>query len=186
MNRWRKFAALPWSDRRLLWEAALLLLWARIELAVLPFARVVAISKCPANRLLKKAYSRPLPDGRGSVSYCKYGDNLRHRARKQAVFGVFQQPVSAAASGAVDQIPRVGWAVETTARLSPWTLACLPQALAAWWMLRSRGYSARLMYGVSNDVKTGFSAHAWVEVDGMAVVGGRAARGFTVLTSFPE
>jgi len=86
----------------------------------------------------------------------------------------------------MEQIPRVGWAVETTARLSPSTLTCLPQALAAWWMLRSRGHSARLMYGVSKDGKTGFLAHAWVEVGGIAVVGGRAAREFTVLTSFPE
>lgn len=141
MNRWRKFAAMSGSDRRLLYEAALLLVWARIELAILPFARVVA--------------SRPPRPGTPGLS-------------------------------AVHQIPRVGWAVETTAKLSPWTLACLPQALAAWWMLRSRGHAAQLMYGVSNDLKIGFSAHAWVEVDGITVVGGRAAREFTVLTSFPE
>src|SRR5258708_5767258 len=142
MNRWRKFAALPASDMRLLFEAALLLLLARVELAILPFAKVVA--------------THP------------------------------GQTPCAGALGAVEQIPRGGWAVETTARLSPLPLTCLPQAVAAWWMLQSRGHSARLMYGVSNDRETGFSAHAWVEVDGIAVVGGKAAREFTVLTSFPE
>jgi hypothetical protein len=142
MNRWRKFAALPASDRRLLFEAALLLLRARAELSILPFSRVVA--------------THP------------------------------EQTPRAGVLGVVEQIPRVGWAVETTARLSPLPLTCLPQALAAWWMLQSRGHSARLMYGVSNEEKTGFSAHAWVEVDGMAVVGGRASRRFTVLTGFPE
>src|SRR5260370_837885 len=141
MNRWRKFAAWPASDKRLLFEAALLLLRARGELAILPFAKVVA--------------THP------------------------------GQPPCARALSAVEQIPRVGWAVETTARFSPLPLTCLPQALAAWWMLHSRGYSARLMYGVSNDQETGFSAHAWVELYGIAIVGGRAARGFTVLNSFP-
>ena len=92
----------------------------------------------------------------------------------------------AAVWGAVENIPRVGWAVETTARHSPLPLTCLPQALAAWWMLQSRGYPARLIYGVSNDQEAGFSAHAWVEVDEIAVVGGKAARAFTVLTRFPE
>jgi hypothetical protein len=88
--------------------------------------------------------------------------------------------------GAAEQIPRVGWAVETTARHSPLTLTCVPQALAALWMLQSRGSAARLIYGVASDQHAGFSAHAWVEVNGVSVVGGRAASGFTVLTSFPE
>lgn len=142
MNRWRKFLALPPSDRRMLLEAAFLLLRARAELAILPFAKVVAT----------------------------------HSGQKPC----------AVALGAKGQIPRVGWAVETTARFIPLTLTCLPQALAAWWMLQARGHAARLIYGVSKDRQTGFLAHAWVEVDGIAVVGGRAARGYTVLTSFPE
>ena len=141
MNRWRKSAALPASDRRLLFEAAFLLLRARLKLAILPFAKVV--------------------DPHSGPRTC------------------------ARASRAAEQIPRVRWAVETTARLIPLSLTCLPQALTAWWMLQSRGHAAKLMYGVSNNVQTGFAAHAWVEVDGIAVVGGRAARGFTVLTSFP-
>src|SRR3954452_17539763 len=111
MSRWRKLAALPTSDRRLLVEAALFLLRARVELAILPFAKVVATHPGQMPR--------------------------------------------AGAVAAAEQIPRVGWAVETTARLSPLTLTCLPQALAAWWMLQSRGHPARLMYGVSNDGKTG-------------------------------
>lgn len=138
MNRWRKFAALPKADRRLLFEGALLLLWAKAKLTIRPFAKVV-----------------------------------QHRPR-------------AGSQGAVEQIPRVGWAVETAARNSPFPLTCLPQALAVWWMLRSRGHAARLIYGVSTDRETGFAAHAWVEVDGTPVVGGKAAQGFTVLTSFPQ
>src|SRR4051794_19029156 len=142
MNRCRKFGALPASDRRLLVEAALLLLRARVQLAIWPFSKVVA------------THPRQTP--------------------------------CAGPLCAVEQIPRVGWAVETAARFSPVALTCLPQALAAWWMLQARGHPARLLYGVSTQGENGFSAHAWVEVDGSPVVGGRAARGYTVLTSFPR
>jgi hypothetical protein len=138
MKRWRKFAALPRNDKGLLFEAAFLLLRAKVELAILPFAKVVKT-----------------------------------------------HPGRARPAGAAEQIRRVGWAVETTARHSLVALTCLPQALAAWWMLQKRGHPARLLYGVSKEGETGFSAHAWVEVGGVPVVGGRAARGFTVLTSFP-
>ena len=42
--------------------------------------------------MLKKALKAPLPDGRGSVYYCKHGGTFPSRARQQAVFGFFQQP----------------------------------------------------------------------------------------------
>ncbi|HEY1755099.1 MAG TPA: lasso peptide biosynthesis B2 protein [Bryobacteraceae bacterium] len=73
------------------------------------------------------------------------------------------------------------WAVEASARRLPWSLTCLPQALAAAWMLQRRGHAPALVYGVSQ----GFAAHAWVELEGVPVVGDRAAGGFTVLARFP-
>ncbi len=75
----------------------------------------------------------------------------------------------------------IRWAVEAAARHLPVSLTCLPQALAAAWMLQARGHAPDLLYGVS----AGFAAHAWVELEGMPVVGHRAAAGFTVLTRFP-
>src|SRR5262245_23980317 len=41
--------------------------------------------------LLEKASTQPLPRGRGSVTWCKHSSEFRSRARKQAVFRVFQQ-----------------------------------------------------------------------------------------------
>jgi len=84
-----------------------------------------------------------------------------------------------------DWIRQIRWAVETMARHSPLPLTCLPQALAAAWMLQSRGLAPRLVYGVRTDRTNGFSAHAWVELDEAPVVGHRAAAGFTELASFP-
>jgi hypothetical protein len=82
---------------------------------------------------------------------------------------------------AAADIRRIRWAVETAARRLPVSLTCLPQALAAAWMLQARGHAPELLYGVS----AGFAAHAWVELEGMPVVGHRAAVGFTVLARFP-
>lgn len=87
----------------------------------------------------------------------------------------------AAARNAPADIGRTRWAVEAAARRLPFLFTCLPQALAAAWMLQMRGHAPGLLYGVS----PGFAAHAWVELEGMPVVGHRAASGFTVLARFP-
>jgi hypothetical protein len=82
-------------------------------------------------------------------------------------------------------VRRVRWAVETAARYIPLKLTCLPQALTASWLLRARGFAPTLQYGVAT-VGTGFEAHAWVELEGLPVVGHRVAQRFTLLTSFPR
>ena len=61
----------------------------------LPGDLLSALSKGQASRLLTKASSGPLPDGRGSVSCSKHASTILSRARKQAAFGLFQQPASA-------------------------------------------------------------------------------------------
>jgi hypothetical protein len=92
------------------------------------------------------------------------------------------------AGAPVDQtlIRRVRWAVEAAARHLPLSLTCLPQAFAASWMLQARGFAPRMHYGVAVSETGGFEAHAWVELDGISVVGQRAAPHFTLLTSFPQ
>jgi Transglutaminase-like superfamily len=91
------------------------------------------------------------------------------------------EPRSASGNAPAD-VRRTRWAVEAAARHLPVSLPCLPQALAAAWMLQSRGHAPSLLYGVAPH---GFEAHAWVELEGMPVVGHRAAAGFTVLARFP-
>ena len=44
---------------------------------------------------------------------------------------------------------------------------CLPKSLALAWMLRRRGVSAAVRIGVRT--AGGFEAHAWVEVEGVAL-----------------
>ena len=83
-------------------------------------------------------------------------------------------------------VRRMRWAVEAAARHLPLSLTCLPQALAATWMLQARGFAPRMHYGVAAAEIGGFEAHAWVELDGIPVVGHRVAPHFTRLTSFPQ
>lgn len=66
----------------------------------------------------------------------------------------------------------VTWAVAQARRASPGT-TCLTRALAAGWMLRRRGQPARLVIGVARG-KDGLEAHAWLELDGVVIVGGEA------------
>jgi hypothetical protein len=83
-------------------------------------------------------------------------------------------------------IRRVRWAVETAARRLPLSLTCLPQAFAALWMLQTRGLAPQMHYGVAACETGGVEAHAWVELEGMPVVGQREAARFKRLATFPQ
>ena len=78
--------------------------------------------------------------------------------------------------------PRGRWAVETAARHLPWKPVCLPQAVAAQWMLRRRGVASTLYLGVNPSV--GLDAHAWVRAGTMIVTGGPTQDQFAVVSSF--
>lgn len=59
---------------------------------------------------------------------------------------------------------------------------CLVQALSGWLLLRRRGIRSSVCLGVSQPAG-GFSAHAWLEIEGEVVIGGvQSTREFTPLT----
>jgi Transglutaminase-like superfamily len=64
---------------------------------------------------------------------------------------------------------QLGWAIRVAARCVPGA-SCLPQALAAQVLLTWYGYPSRLHIGVALEGR--FEAHAWVECNGLIVVGG--------------
>jgi Transglutaminase-like superfamily len=80
----------------------------------------------------------------------------------------------------------IGRAVEAAARRAPWPVLCFEKGLAAHAMLRLRGQPSVLYYGGRMDQKRGLTAHVWVELSGLGVVGGREAAGFAVLARFPS
>jgi hypothetical protein len=70
---------------------------------------------------------------------------------------------------------RIVWAVLTVAKHIPWAATCLVQAFAGQALLRREGYSSELRIGVARQADAELKAHAWVESDGMIVLGGPAA-----------
>lgn len=78
----------------------------------------------------------------------------------------------------------VEWAVQAIARHVPLGFVCLPQAIAAKWMLRRRGCPSTLYLGVApNGGSAELPAHAWLRVGHKIVTGeAEAARHVVVLT----
>lgn len=69
-----------------------------------------------------------------------------------------------------DFATRAGRAVQFASRFVP-RATCLPRALAALVLLRSRSVPARLQIGVTRDGAGKLDGHAWVESEGRIVVG---------------
>ena len=78
----------------------------------------------------------------------------------------------------------VGWAVTRAARHVPFTAVCLPQAMAAQFMLRRRHVATVMHFGVAKGIATPLSAHAWLYAAGVEVTGFPVAEGFTKIGCF--
>lgn len=79
-----------------------------------------------------------------------------------------RRPARAATSTAA-----IAWAVQAAGRRFPPGRACLVEALAADAMLRRRSYHSEVRLGVRKKTDGSFlDGHAWVECDGVVVVGG--------------
>ena len=81
-----------------------------------------------------------------------------------------------------DNVRRIKWAIATAARVLPWKPICLPQAVAAQWMLRRHGIESTLYLGT--DPTNQYAAHAWVRVGRIIVTGGDDPRRYTVVSTF--
>ena len=68
------------------------------------------------------------------------------------------------------EIDRTVWAVDTAANLLPVSLLCLPRALATKYLLRKIP-SLTLEIGVEINPSKAFEAHAWVERNGLVIIG---------------
>jgi hypothetical protein len=81
---------------------------------------------------------------------------------------------------------RIGRAVRTAANYTPWESVCLPQAVAAQWMLKRRHIAGTLYLGLAKDKeKPGeLSAHAWLRCGAIIIVGAQEYRRFKVVAAF--
>jgi hypothetical protein len=80
----------------------------------------------------------------------------------------------------------VGWAVCSAVRNIPWQSVCLPQAVAAQWMLKRRRIPGTLYLGVAKDEtrEEEFAAHAWLRCGDAILTGAAGHERFTVVATF--
>lgn len=80
----------------------------------------------------------------------------------------------------------VGQAVRSAANNTPWESLCLPQAVAAQWMLKQRHVAGTIYLGVakSETKPEDLAAHAWLRCGTMILTGREGHRQFTVVATF--
>ena len=90
---------------------------------------------------------------------------------------------------------KVARVVRRVARHVPFRAVCLPQAMAAQWMLRRRGISSRLFFGARRRLRpataspeerpaSGMDFHAWLTVGDACVLGGAERDTYVALPPF--
>ncbi len=77
---------------------------------------------------------------------------------------------------------QIAWCVNVASRLVP-DPTCLVKAMAAHRLFRMEGYTSVVRIGVQRNAQETFGAHAWVEIDGSIVIGGRQSLDFAPLPS---
>lgn len=93
--------------------------------------------------------------------------NTIYRAAKPA-----DSPDAASSSASQFDMDLAVWAVEAAGRRLLSRNPCLPKALAMLIMLRRAGEEAQLRLGVAREGEGPLQAHAWVESQGVVVMGG--------------
>lgn len=71
----------------------------------------------------------------------------------------------------IETARKIGWAVRTMSRYTPWESKCLVQSLAARDMLMAEGISSSILIGVDKVSRGQLEAHAWLECGPLIVTG---------------
>jgi hypothetical protein len=80
-------------------------------------------------------------------------------------------------------VEQYAWAVAAVSRLVPGGGHCLSQALTVQTFLARRGYASEICFGVQRLPGVPFTAHAWVEHNGVVLIGGDYLSRFVRLRS---
>ena len=80
----------------------------------------------------------------------------------------------------------IGGTVRTAANHTLWKSACLPQAVAAKWMLKRRHIPGTVYMGVMKDETNPekLAAHAWIRCGDIILTGARGHHQYTVVSTF--
>lgn len=82
----------------------------------------------------------------------------------------------------------IAWAVGAATRHAPFRFVCLPQAVAAKWMLRRRGIGNTLYLGIAagRETESAMTAHAWLRSGDKIITGGSEIAGHVVVLSLAD
>lgn len=83
-------------------------------------------------------------------------------------------------------VARISWAVQSVAAHVPLGFVCLPQAMAAKWMLRRRRLASTLYLGVAQLDKVKFTAHAWLRAGDKILTGQAESLTHSTIATFAE
>lgn len=81
---------------------------------------------------------------------------------------------------------KVSWAVQSAAAHVPLGFVCLPQAMAAKWMLRRRHLATTLYLGLARPNEIKFTAHAWLRAGDKILTGRAESFSHTTIATFAE
>jgi hypothetical protein len=80
----------------------------------------------------------------------------------------------------------IGRSIVVAGKWVPWRAVCFQQGLALQWMLRRRGFDARLHYGVGYAGSAELQAHVWVTVGDEIVIGAQQVPLVRCVASYPQ
>jgi hypothetical protein len=95
------------------------------------------------------------------------------------------RPLPTERTGGPAVVTDAAWAVRAAGRIVPWKAVCIHQGIALQWMLRRRAVDAILHYGLRNAEDSALSAHVWVTVERLPVLGGENHREFQCVATYP-
>lgn len=86
----------------------------------------------------------------------------------------------------IDNARQIANAIRLAVRYTPWSIVCLPQALAAHKMLSNRKLSSTLFLGLAKDENNakGLKAHSWLQHGDIIICGAKGHQQFTVVSTF--
>ncbi|WP_041445236.1 lasso peptide biosynthesis B2 protein [Syntrophobotulus glycolicus] len=79
---------------------------------------------------------------------------------------------------------KIGWAIDTMSRYTPWESKCLVQAVTALLFLRIFGIPYTLYLGLDRDEANQLVAHAWLRCGELIVTGNAGKERFRVVSQF--
>ena len=118
-----------------------------------------------------------------ALAYLAFASAMVRLLPFRKLVDVAQSPLHVRASEPVD-MHRLRRAVEAWARRVPWRAVCIQCALALHLLLRRRGVASELHYGIRKSQDGPLSAHVWLSVNDVTLIGGEAAADHVPVATF--